>query len=456
MKRDSSIFSFPVFAVTGLGVAVLVQQLGLNRKKRIQSLHPDRVNVRQTILAIITTINPNKREQLESFLSEIKSKPKNNAYILFHSLPLLHFASFTIIDCQGKSPVLVFENNFDGDLSGYLDQMLHLFGEGLHELYKCCINCPNTYQPSALKSYLVANIVRPNAYHIGNIGRSAKTIADNANLREELQIYLDKLFSQIKADNISTLHLREEMQDFVRSAVDPNLYSLLPPRQTISEKVIPWIRLTIAGVLSIGLLPLVIIALLILRIKEKTDRTDTQPLLPSNIQRLMATENIIAQSHLANFTKIKPGILRLLTLKTVLFAANLLARTSNKGKLGGIPSIHFAHWSIINNEYLLFLSNYDGSWSSYLDDFIDKASRGLTGIWSNTVGFPKTRFLLFDGARDEPAFKAFARNTQVPSQVWYSAYPELTVQNIDRDSSIREDLFTDLSQTDTEKWLNRF
>ena len=34
---------------------------------------------------------------------------------------------------------------------------------------------------------------------------------------------------------------------------------------------------------------------------------------------------------------------------------------------------------------LLFLSNYGGSWESYLEDFITKAHTGLTGVWSNTA-----------------------------------------------------------------------
>ena len=38
-------------------------------------------------------------------------------------------------------------------------------------------------------------------------------------------------------------------------------------------------------------------------------------------------------------------------------------------------------------------SNFDGTWERYLEDFIELAYPGLNGIWSNTVGFPKTRDL---------------------------------------------------------------
>ena len=413
--------------------------------------------MRQTILTIITAIDPAKREQLEAMLTAIRCNLVNNSYISFSSLTLLHFASFTIFDCSKNLQLLIFENNFDGNLSDYLDQILSVSGKGINEIYQCCIGCQtDIYQPNSLKSFLVANVVRPNAYHIGNVGRTAKTIGDNAMLREELQTYLDNLFSQTKPNHILAIQLRKNMQSFVRSNVISGLYALPPPHQTLLERVIPWFRLSLVVTFFLGLFPVDIILLLLLRFKESNDLVNKELQVPSVINKLMSVENEIPQNHLTVITKIKSGLFRLLTLKVVLFAVNLLARISTKGKLSGIPSIHFAHWSIINNKYLLFLSNYDGSWSSYLDDFIDKASPGLTGIWSNTVEFPKTRFLVFDGARDEPAFKAFARSMQIPSLVWYSAYPDLTVQNIDKDSSIREDLFTDFSQIDTDKWLKLF
>src|SRR6185436_20728120 len=47
------------------------------------------------------------------------------------------------------------------------------------------------------------------------------------------------------------------------------------------------------------------------------------------------------------------------------------------GMLGGIPSIHFAKWLLIDEgRRLLFTSNYDGNWESYLGDFVDGAALG--------------------------------------------------------------------------------
>ena len=160
---------------------------------------------------------------------------------------------------------------------------------------------------------------------------------------------------------------------------------------------------------------------------------------------------------MASITVVKPGWFRRLVLRVVLLFINLLARaTATHGELSGIPSIHFAHWSLIDGgRRLLFLSNFDGSWENYLDDFIDKASHGLTSIWSNTVNFPRTRWLILGGAQDGPRFKAVARDSQTLTNVWYSAYWDLTVQGIDNASSLREELPNNLDANAAKAWLQR-
>jgi hypothetical protein len=121
--------------------------------------------------------------------------------------------------------------------------------------------------------------------------------------------------------------------------------------------------------------------------------------------------------------------------------------------------IHFARWVITpDGRHLIFLSNFDGSWESYLNDFIDLAASGLTAVWTHTdnaVGFPRTRWLVREGARDEARFKAYARFSMVPTNVWYSAYPDISVANIDNNMRIRADLVAPLDRSATEAWLRR-
>jgi hypothetical protein len=102
---------------------------------------------------------------------------------------------------------------------------------------------------------------------------------------------------------------------------------------------------------------------------------------------------------------------------------------------------------------LLFFSNYDGSWESYLGDFIDKASLGLSAVWSNTEGFPRTRWLIKEGSRDEERFKRWTRDHQLPTPIWYSAYPDRSVQNVLDDARFREDALRPLDETGAREWL---
>jgi hypothetical protein len=259
------------------------------------------------------------------------------------------------------------------------------------------------------------------------------------------------------------LTLRQKIQAYVESLTAYSWAQRTAPRQTTAEWLIPRIHVALFALAVLLFLPLLIPVLIVwvivLRGKERSDPAITTLGDKAHVQELVRREDRthVVQNHMASIAPIKPGWFRRATLRGVLWFINLAARTINDGQLSGIPSIHFAHWSMIDGgRRLLFLSNFDGSWENYLDDFIDKASSGLTAIWSNTGAFPRTRFLVLGGARDGARFKAVARQSQTYTNVWYSAYTHLTVQAIDNNSSIREDLFTSLDEAKNRAWLWRF
>jgi hypothetical protein len=95
---------------------------------------------------------------------------------------------------------------------------------------------------------------------------------------------------------------------------------------------------------------------------------------------------------------------------------------------------------IDGGERLMFFSNFDGSWERYLGDFVDQAHNGLTAVWSNTIGFPPTKGLVNEGASNVDVFKAWTRQYQIRTQVWYSAYPTSTVTNIRNAIALREEI----------------
>ena len=173
--------------------------------------------------------------------------------------------------------------------------------------------------------------------------------------------------------------------------------------------------------------------------------------------RLEAYEDLFNQNQFTQVLVMKPGKVRLITVQALmLFARTLIKNFFVKGKLMGIPTIHFARWVLIdNNKHMMFFSNFDGSWNQYLCDFIDKSGWGLTGIFSNTVNFPKTRFLFTGGAYDEEHFLAWSRGTQILTQVWYSAYHHLSIKNIVNNTLIRNELRKNLSEKQAQLFLKK-
>ena len=126
-----------------------------------------------------------------------------------------------------------------------------------------------------------------------------------------------------------------------------------------------------------------------------------------------------------------------------------------RGGLARVRSIHFARWVFLDNrQRIVFLSNYDGSHESYMDDFVNKVGFGLNLVFSNGVGYPRTNWLILDGCSDERKFKEFNRRHQVPTQVWYKAYPGLTALDLDRNTQIRQGLGSaSMSDDDAREWV---
>jgi hypothetical protein len=194
--------------------------------------------------------------------------------------------------------------------------------------------------------------------------------------------------------------------------------------------------------------------LVLLRRHERRDLPEDAKPSDERVRELAALEDHVMQNPFTAVGHVKPSLFRRLTLKIVLFYLGYAARHFfNRGNLAGVKTIHFARWVFIDDERrMFFASNYDGSLESYMDDFIDKVFWGLNLVFSNGVGYPRTRWLVLDGARDELAFKSFLRVHQVPTRVWYSAYGDVTALNIQQNERIRAGLRSD-SRGDAREWL---
>ena len=135
-------------------------------------------------------------------------------------------------------------------------------------------------------------------------------------------------------------------------------------------------------------------------------------------------EDLVSQNQLTLVTVVEPE--QLGKLQAVLEVIDLYARRlAEQGSLVGISTIHTVRWALLDGgKRLLLASNYDGTWENYIDEFAEMILSGLNAIWDSSYSFPEL------GAQDLAAFKHFLRCHQAPANVFYSAYPSATVQNI--------------------------
>ena len=199
---------------------------------------------------------------------------------------------------------------------------------------------------------------------------------------------------------------------------------------------------------------------LAIRRAEKQDEEDMSEASLDKLRQISAMENAPghAQNHIMAVGEIKPGLLRAFTHAFALWAIRIVIIFYYRpGFVINMGTIQYARWwRLPGSSKTVFYSNYDGSWESYLEDFITRARWGQTAAWSNWKGFPKTRFLLFSGAQDGDAFKRWVRVRQQIVPFWYSRFPMLTTDQIRTNALIHSGVARVQSATEAEEWLRCF
>ena len=213
---------------------------------------------------------------------------------------------------------------------------------------------------------------------------------------------------------------------------------------------------TAASVIAAVTLAGVFLALLAAH--EAAERTDVSIAAPNRVEEVEAFENAdgYAQNPMLSVTWVKPGPFRRYTLALSLWLIRMLVTTAlRQGDLGRMVSVHFARWvSPPGSDAYIFISNYDGSWTSYLEDFSALASQGVNLAWGNSRGFPTPRLLINAGCTDSDSFKRFAKRSMRPTHFWYSAYPDLTLENTRRNALIHDGLLRAANATEAQDWLD--
>jgi hypothetical protein len=409
----------------------------------------------QVALTVVAPLRAGARPGLDEAMAA--------APVPFAQLAGVHFARIFVLDealaADGSktSAKLVWMSDVDAPLDRHVAELSQL--AVLDRLFCHCDGYPDAPDAGARRAYLDAHTVSAATAYVNTVGLGLEQVLLERRLREAIEGYLDAHPELARSHD--RVAVREQIRQFVAS--DESLRrALTAPEPTEArfrrrEKL----HLVVVPVLLVVLLPVIVVALpfyaVALRIHEKRDVPDNRPPDDRHAEQLAAREDHSLQNPFIAAGSIKPGRFRLLTTMGVLWIADYAVRhIFNRADLAGVKTIHFARWVFLDGRRrVVFASSYDGSVESYMDDFIDKVWWGLNAVFSNGVGYPRTRWLLFGGARDERAFKRVLRRRQEPVQLFYSAYPDMTARNLQNNQALRAGLIGSMSDRQASEWLAR-
>lgn len=142
------------------------------------------------------------------------------------------------------------------------------------------------------------------------------------------------------------------------------------------------------------------------------------------------------------------GLINTTWLKILIFRFSR-AVPSYLGGLLGLSIIHFARWVIIKrdqwpdlgqgkqqleHDYMLFYSNFNGTWDQYIDAFSDGIPSGLDLLWFGSTKYPNSIPI--------SPFKKYILHNQFDTNYYYNATPGSAQRDIKRSlrvlSAVRE------------------
>ncbi|MGR4869096.1 Dyp-type peroxidase [Variovorax sp. LARHSF232] len=218
---------------------------------------------------------------------------------------------------------------------------------------------------------------------------------------------------------------------------------------------------TIDALLLVGAVAALVAAAVVIRLRrlELANTPEDHEPGSQEVETVMRHESHAVQNLLFSVSGVQAGLLRRSALRLAFFSVGLVGYFCRPGFLGGNRVIHFARWLVVpGTNQLVFLSNYDGTWQGYVGDFVinTAGAKGVTSIWSNCLGFPRTLDLFDEGAADRDRLVRWARRQQRPVHFWYSAYRWLTTDRIRANAAIRQGLANASTAQDARDWLACF
>jgi hypothetical protein len=427
----------------------------------------------QGTFTILAPIVPSRLEELRSLLQSMNeglgSVNPNNPLVPFAQFDTLHFARFAILDDQTVGdlriyglPVrhhplyLAFLGDIDGEEEAFLNELVTRAPDGLRAIFSCCHGFASDTDLMAWMKLLRSPA---SAAYVNTRGRTVRRIREEAALQDAIESHLASQASSF--EGLPPREIHAQLKRFVEAEKSAGRLTLSDEEPT----PVDWQIRKILHLIGMPLLLLLVSPLLILIAPfylfqlRRLEKADLEPYIvvdDDHFDALAESEDHDVTNPYSALGTLKPGLLRLVTLRGVLLVIDYATRhIIQAGRLGRVRTIHFARWVLIGGtERLGFFSNYDGGNESYMDDFINKLGFGLNIFASNGIGYPRTDWLLLGGSADERRFKEFQRRHTVLTQVLYKAYPGLTAVDLERNTRIRRGLeSSSISEQEAREWL---
>jgi hypothetical protein len=429
----------------------------------------------QSTFMVLAPLADGQEKSLRALLASMNLRPgvvnPQNELVPFGQFERLHFARFVIVEAAtggdtavydlppSKWPTsLAFLGDCDGPSDSFLADLVARAGGGLRQIFACCRDFS---ADGDLLAWMKRHEHLPSASYVNWIGRTVQQVREEQALHRALVGHLQNGGGDAP-EREAPVVLRDRLARFVDAERQAGRLTLSPEAPTPVDRRLRDAAHKVGVPLALLLLaPFLLLASPLLayqlRARETTDPSFHPRPDRDHVARLAALEDQDVTNQFTVFGDVKPGHFRLWTMIFLLWLLNYSTRhIYNRGYLTRVQTIHFARWVFVDDrKRLLFASNYDGSVASYMDDFINKVAWGINLVFSNGVGYPRTDWLVKRGARDEQKYKRTLRRHQLPTDVWYNAYPGLAAVDLERNTRIREGIER-RAMTDREarEWLS--
>ncbi|MCI0735268.1 MAG: hypothetical protein L0Y50_03175 [Beijerinckiaceae bacterium] len=443
----------------------------------------------QSSFFVIAPVPRDRVEELRAFLLTMNTTDvpgfadPENKLVPFGKFKTVHFGRFLILkddtldDLEPfgaqfpDAPIyLAFLVSCDGSADALLAGFANIAGDGLRQIFAFC----EGFDPKCnLLQWMRAHLVRPRATYFNFIGRTVLQIHEEAALHEALRTHLSGLSvgappRQIRDALVSAV--REKGVKLTEPAPTPILWFLchrLPYHLAAVLGVFlvlaPVLTLSFGAALKVYGAALFVIAVALcvfivrLRRHETRDPEILTPVTSKHLQDLGSIEDYDPTNQYSILGSLRPGAFPLRTTAVLWWLLKVAPPILfPSGNLARIMTIHSAHFYFLDGGRRgYFATNYDGSDEAYMDDFVNKVAFGLNFSFALWAPYPRTRFLLWDGANDEQKFKAQQTRHSLPTEVWHKAYPGLSLYDISRNTRIRQGFERkDMSDTEIRQWLS--